>query len=123
MGRRAPLVLALAATLYAGLKTTPEMRSLPGMPVAWGDWLDAHDFLKNTVGFAVLAGAAHFAFPRRVALNAGALALLVVGIELTQRLLPQRIFDLNDIVAGWLGVALATLAWRIVARGKRGENS
>jgi len=118
-----PLVLALAATLYAGLKATPEMRSFPGMPVAWGDWLDEHDFLKNTVGFAVLAGAAYFAFPRRVALNAGALALLVVGIELTQRLLPQRNFDLYDIVAGWLGVALATVAWRIVARGNRGENS
>lgn len=119
VGRCAPLVLALALALYAGLKARPEMRSIPGLRPAWGDWLDTHDFLKNVVGFAVLAGAAHLASPRTVARNAGALALLVVGIELAQLWLPQRCSDPQDVAAGWLGVALATVAWIALARWRR----
>lgn len=117
VGRCVPLTLALA--LYAGLKARPEMRGIPGLRPAWGDWLDTHDFLKNAVGFAVLTGAAHFAFPRTVARNAVALALLVVAIELAQLLLPARCSDPQDVAAGWLGVAVATGAWIALARWTR----
>lgn len=119
VGRGAPLVLVLAVTLYAGLKVRPEMRDLPGMRAEWGDWLDAHDFLKNAVGFAVLAGASHLAFPRRVVRNAVAVALLVAGLELAQRFLPERNPDPADLVAGWTGGALATAAWVAGARRRR----
>lgn len=119
VARGVPLGLALAAVLYAGLKTRPEMRVIPGLPAAWGDWLDAHDFLKNAVGFAVLTGAAHLAFPRTRARNAAAVALLVAGIELAQLFLPQRCSDVNDVVAGWLGVAVASVVGLAMSRRQR----
>jgi hypothetical protein len=123
--RCVPLGIVLAATLYAGLRTRPEMRSIPGVPASWGDWLDVHDFLKNVVGFAVLSGAAHLAFPGNVIRNAFVLAVLVVGIELVQLLLPRRVIDVKDVVAGGLGVALVSGVWLAAAamRAQRKETS
>lgn len=121
VARGVPLGLVLAAALYAGLKSTPEMRTFPAMPRAWGDWLDVHDFFKNAFGFAVLAIAAHLAFPRRVARNAFALAALVAAIEIAQLFMSGRNSDPDDIAAGWLGVACASAVWIAVARRSNRE--
>lgn len=101
------------------------MRGIPGVPASWGDWLDVHDFWKNAAGFAVLAAATHLAFPGRVRRNTVGLVLLVVGIELTQQLLPRRVSDVNDVVAGCLGVAIATGIWLVLpaVRRRREERS
>jgi hypothetical protein len=109
--RCVPLGVVLAATLYAGLRTHPEMRSIPGVPVSWGDWLDRHDFLKNVAGFAVLTAATHLAFPGNVVRSAIMLAVFVAGIELFQLSLPRRVIDVNDVVAGCLGVMVGTGVW------------
>lgn len=116
VARGLPLGLTLAATLYAGLKSTPEMRTFPALPPAWGDWLDEHDFFKNACGFAVLAVASHLAFSRRVGRNVLVLATLVVAIEIAQLFLPGRHSDANDVAAGWLGVGFASGVWIAVAR-------
>jgi len=111
-----PLVVALGYALLAGLKSTPEMRFLPGMPWSLGVWLDAHDFAKNVAGFALLTAAAHGAFPRHWGRNALAVGGLAVAIEGMQYFMPHRFADLRDVAAGLVGVALASGVWLLGRR-------
>lgn len=109
--RLLPLGAVLAYALLAGLKSTPEVRFMPGMPRALGAWLDVHDFAKNVAGFAALTLAAHVAFPERLMRNALAVGALAAAIEAVQYFMPHRFADVRDVVAGLGGAALASAAW------------
>ena len=120
--RHGPAALAVAAICYLALKPSPSIQNIPLMPRALGRWLEHEDFFCNVSGFLVLTIAIHGTFARwrresapAVAGRALMLAGLVAGLEVAQLWLPKRVFDLQDIAAGWLGVVLGSLPWLLAA--------
>ena len=118
-----PLALVVGLTVFLALRADPSLRDVSQVPRPMVRLLDSSDFLKNVLGFAVLAGTVHFAFAgttrqpwSRLARRAAGAALLVVGLEIAQLMLPQRSCDWRDIVAGWLGIGLASLPWLRLAK-------
>jgi hypothetical protein len=105
------------ALAWLALKPWPSLGRVTWFPARPARWLDGEDFLCNFGGYAGLTLVAHLTLPagRRPgvarAARVAAIALLVVGLETAQLRLPHRSFDLKDIAAGLLGVALATLPW------------
>lgn len=118
-----PLAVALGYVLLAGFKMQPEVRFLPGMPLAVGRWLDEHDFAKNFFGFGLLTLAMHLALPGKLWRNATVVAALVAAIELVQLFMPHRFADWKDILMGWSAVFCVTAAAATLRRERRRENS
>ena len=123
LGRFALLGAGVAVILYLQLKPSPSAQSIPFLPQAVAALLDADDFLNNVAGFGALAILTHFAFAgfrrelgRRVFVRAAVLAATVVVLEIAQLWLPMRHCDWHDVLAGWAGIALASVPW---LRGSR----
>lgn len=125
IARYVPAAVSLAGICYLALKPSPSIEEVPAMPSRFGRWLDHQDFLCNVAGFLVLTLVMHATFagwPWRpgarsaVWWRAALLTGLVVGLECAQLLLPRRVFDPRDIVAGCVGVLAASVPW-LVARG------
>lgn len=117
-GRYAPALAATTGICYLALKPYPARAQIPAMPSRLGAFLDRHDFLCNIAGYLVLTLIMHATFTRWRSVNGLALAIrttllcaLVTLLETAQRFIPHRNFDPQDIVAGTLGVLLATLPW------------
>lgn len=122
-GRLAPLVLAVGLTAFLQLRPEPSLGDIGFVPRSWVWIFDSHDFLKNMAGFGGLAAALHLAVGdwrtetwRAAARRAAWLGLLVVSLELAQLGLPERSCDWRDVVAGWIGIALASALWFACAR-------
>ena len=103
---------------WLALKPWPSLGRVSWFPRRLAAGLDGEDFLCNLGGYAVLTLVTHLCLPARgagakaaLAWRAGVLATVVIGLETAQRWLPHRSFDVKDIAAGLLGVALATLPW------------
>jgi hypothetical protein len=121
IGRRvrfASFAVALGLILYFELKPQPAVADTPFMPRAMGRFFDAHDFLNNVLGFAVLTAATHFAFAggpqdnvRRISCRAALVAFGILALECLQLVIPNRNSDWHDVAAGWLGVAGASAYW------------
>lgn len=118
LGRFALLGIGAGVILYLELKPSPSAQSIPYLPRSWAALLDASDFLNNVVGFGGLAILTHFAFAgfrrefgRRVLIRAAILAGAVVILEMVQLMLPMRYCDWHDVLAGWIGIAVASVPW------------
>ena len=112
----------MATICYLALKPSPSLQDIPLMPRPFGRWLEQYDFLCNVSGFWLLTLVVHATWARwreeeatAVAWRALPLIGLVAGLETMQWWLPKRVFDLHDIAAGWLGVALGSLPWLLAA--------
>lgn len=85
------------------------------------NFLGNEDFLCNASAFFLLTLIAQPVFPRAGRAGrlrcAGWLAGLVVLLECGQLFLPHRFFDVQDILAGWVGVAAGSLPWLLAFRG------
>lgn len=119
-GLAAVVVLAL---MTLTLMPVPPLQDAnePGRP-GWlrdlGHAMGRHDFAFNFTGMLAVtlllnfAAYTHHRAPARFRwLLATTLLLLAVLLECAQLLLPHRNFDPQDIIAGALGVLLATLPW------------
>jgi hypothetical protein len=118
-------VILLVAVFYFAWKPSPAIMQVPWMPAWLGNWFDQHDFAKNVIGFGILALAGFTAWDRgpvktgtrlwswrglrtsRDGKLLAAFCVLVVVLELGQLALPKRVCDWADVLAGWLGIALA----------------
>ena len=139
LASRAGFAILLLAVVYLSWKPSPSFAQLPALPTGLGRWLDQHDFIKNLVGYGLLAWTGFLGWARtkpqyrsipHVALRdsrrdftlLAAFYLLVVVMELGQLVLPKRTCDWADVLAGWLGVTLAWaifLPFRFALRGSR----
>lgn len=118
------LVLVLYASLLAGIVV---MANLGGTNEVFGllTGLPFGDKLGHLVLIGGLAGLADVAARRRDWGRVPA-APLVVGVialleELTQIWLPTRSFDLGDLAADLVGIALFTLLSRAIARPRHSD--
>lgn len=108
----------VAVVLYFELKPQPSIASAPFMPRPLGLFFDEHDFLNNILAFGALAAATHYAFcgwrrenGSRLFGRAAIVALGVVALEFAQAFVPNRSCDWHDMVAGWIGIAVASAPW------------
>jgi VanZ family protein len=93
---RIAFAVVLAVLLYAGLREQP-------VPELFHE----EDKLHHVLGFAVLAVSMRMAFPRgRLRWQLPALLALAAGIELVQKLMPERTGSVWDLLAGAFGVTL-----------------
>ncbi len=106
----------LAAVLYLALRPQAPTHTASLLPAWLADWFDAHDNIKNLVGFCVLSWVTLRAFrPHRTwlpegwtdRLLLGGLLVLIAGLEVAQIRLPGRIPDPADVVMGLLGLVAA----------------
>lgn len=121
--RYAPAAVATAVICYLALKPSPEKSTIPLVPRWLGTFLDHHDFLCNVAGYLVLTAVVHATFASWRHVNLAALArrtallcVLVTALECAQQFIPRRCFDPQDIVAGTIGVILASLPWLRIGR-------
>ena len=110
------LLLALA---YLSFKPNPEIQGTIAMPASLGAWFDLHDDWKNLVGFGTMGFAGFMAWPNGLALGLElrlwqrrvllglAMCLVILFMELVQIPIPRRWFDVKDLIAGSLGIALS----------------
>lgn len=112
------VLICLGAAAAVALKPTPQIWILPFMPRKIGLYLDAHDALRNLIGFAMLAGTVHFSlsgFRRAGWRQIGQRVIVLIGfialLEFVQLFLPARKADFGDVVMGALGVMAASLPW------------
>jgi len=119
-GRVLAVVAALAGLaliLFLALRASPSVAKMNVLPKAWGKAVDAHDFARNVAGFLglrlwleiCLRPLAAAWSDRLLARTTLAVAVLVAGLELVQLFLPKRVADVQDVIAGWLGLALAVV--------------
>jgi hypothetical protein len=116
---RVVFVGLLGAVVYLSWKPEPSIYQISWMPKVLGGWFDAHDFLKNTLGYGVfgLTGFVAWCQPglhmrpaRRSFLLLACFCTVAVVLELGQLALPHRVCDWSDVLAAWAGI---TLAWAI----------
>jgi glycopeptide antibiotics resistance protein len=111
---RVAVVFALVLVfLFLGWRSSPWFSELHWMPRFFARWADHHGVARNVVGFFGF-GFVVFVLIGRRWLPVVAAALFATGVEVVQIWIPHRIFDLKDIYASLLGLALA---WIIVATG------
>jgi len=91
----------------------PNLR-LPGLSL----WGEHSDFFYHTIGFMVLTAVAAVA-TERFALAVASIAMLAIGLELLQALVPGREVFLSDLVASLLGVTLSAFLMPIAMQGWR----
>jgi hypothetical protein len=118
-----PLTIGAAVILGLELKPDPSLRGFSFLRPSVGAFFDSHDFLNNVAGFGVLAALTHFAFAgwnrdtgRRVLARAAVVGAIVILLECAQLLLPRRSCDWHDMVAGGVGILIASVPW---LRGNR----
>jgi hypothetical protein len=114
----APMLAATALALFLELRAQPSLADLRWVPRAWVRFFDLHDFLKNAVAFGGWTATVHFALLgwsrdawRPLARRAVFLVAFVAVMECAQQFLPLRRCDWRDIVAGGLGIGIASLVW------------
>lgn len=81
------------------------------LPAVLRLWLNGHGEVRNIPAYFFLSVPVLIAFSRRHSFVA--LALLFAGaasIELVQILIPDRTFDVIDIILSWLGIVIAQMA-------------
>lgn len=112
-------IALVAALAYLSFKPNPEIQGTIAMPTSLGAWFDLHDDWKNLVGFGTMGFAGFMAWPtgigqgvrlrlwQRRVLLALAMCLVILVMELVQIPIPRRWFDVNDLMAGSLGIALS----------------
>ncbi len=115
-GRRTIAVAAFTvvtvAVIYLSVRSGSPTSTVPWIPKFLANWFDAHDVLKNLVGFfmlgitgmAALGGERPLIRPWRLA---AVLMLFVVCLELAQLKIPNRVADIRDVQAGWAAILLA----------------
>jgi hypothetical protein len=118
----------LGIILFFALKSDPEVPK--GMaPSDVRVFFNTFDAFRNQLAFGLFGLAALLLLMGRRILNrkqivgVGAIALLIPILELAQIWMPQRHFDVGDVLNGWLGLGLACLLymvirglWKIVTR-------
>ena len=120
--RLIPLLVIAPLIAFLALREEPSVHGVPGLPRSLVHFFDSHDFLNNVTGFAALAASMHLAFGRRreprrrMAFRAGGVAAAVVALEIAQIWLPARSCDWKDVLAGWLGITVASVLSAIVSR-------
>jgi VanZ family protein len=103
---RLAFVAALAGALALALWP---LDSPPPLHTGW-------DKTDHLLGFVVLGLLGQAAWPGRRVWVLGGLLAFGVLIELLQGLTGYRFADSKDVLADWLGVGLAALAWSIATR-------
>jgi len=102
-----PFLLLLGLILFFGLRTSANLWELDWLP----RWLvqggEDPDAWRNTGAYFLFTFSVLFAFrgPRWLILFL--CGCLVVGVETTQNMLPERWLQWTDILYGFLGVSLA----------------
>lgn len=116
------VVLGAAAVLaFLALRASPYLGDLPWLPRWLSRWADHHGVARNAAAFL---GFGLLFFPlagRRWPQIAGA-AAFSIALELAQLWIPARIFDMKDIAASLLGLALAWGLTACLARAVRGRS-
>lgn len=74
------------------------------------------DKAQHALGFAVLTGLGHLAYPSRPWRIVGGMLLAGLGIELVQTVTGWRHGDGLDLLADILGIAVATGIWMLWGR-------
>lgn len=123
-GWRAGLaVIVMSALLTLTLMPVPPLQEAnepgqPGLRRDLGHAMGQHDFAFNLTGMLAVTLLLNFAVYTRYRAPARyrwqlatTVCLLVALLECSQLLLPHRNFDSQDILAGALGVLIATLPW------------
>lgn len=116
---RAGLAAILAgAVLFLTLRASPHVSSLSFIPLKTAYYLDAHDKLRNFLGFATVAVAINGILSgfRREQMGTIALRILALGgmitlIECAQFFLPTRFPDAKDVLTGAAGAIVGSLPW------------
>jgi VanZ like family len=111
----------LGIILFFGLKSDPEVPKV----VAPNDvrvFFNTFDAFRNQLAFGLFGIAALLLLMGRRIFNGkqivavGAIAALIPILEFAQIWMPTRHVDIDDVLNGWLGLALACLLY-LVARG------
>lgn len=102
-----PLTLLLGFVLFFALRPSSNPAELGWFPT----WLtmggDTADAWRNFAAFFVLTVAALLAFRPHWRVVLAGMALLVIGLEAAQNLIPDRWLEWADVLEGLAGVALA----------------
>lgn len=124
--RFAPVSVATTLVLFLALRSEPSLSDVQEIPRSVVAVFDAQDFLNNVAGFGGLTLTVHFAFardvsdlPRRIAVLAAIVGVMIVALELAQNFIPRRTCDWRDVFAGGLGVGLASILWLWDRKGAR----
>lgn len=102
-----PFLFFLGLIVFFGLRTSANLWELPWLP----RWLvqggEEPDAMRNTGAYFILTFSVLFAFRRPRWLILSLCGCLVLGVEATQNILPERWLQWTDILYGLLGVTLA----------------
>jgi VanZ family protein len=102
-----PFLLLLGLILFFGLRTSANLWELDWLP----RWLvqggEDPDAWRNTGAYFLLTISVLLAFRRPRWLILSLCGCLVVGVEATQNMLPERWLQWTDVLYGLLGVSLA----------------
>lgn len=115
-----------AVLAFFALKARPSVRDVSWFSQDTIYFIDHQNVLCNVAAFGLAAlivevplrGSPRGA-PRHVGWRAVVIGFVVVVLECLQIFLPQRVFDIGDILAGWLGVFIVSAAFGISGRGRR----
>lgn len=109
-------LIGLACMFYLTLRASPDMETLRlpkwFLKSAVVRWLDHYGVLRNVPAFFLLAIPFRVIFRDRPEHEyvLGGLFLVAALVEVAQRWLPTRHFDLRDIVCSWIGLAAGWLS-------------
>ncbi len=128
MSRRAVLLWLLVAGCMAGIFVLSSLPRLPHVPI-----LEARDKVQHAIAFGVLAVLTVLAMRNTwpgvrlaaLALSAAAFSTAYgVTDEFHQRFVPNRTFDVYDLVADLVGAAAAVMIWLVmIQRRKRRDET
>lgn len=118
--------MAVLTVGWFTLRPTPHGNRGSELPRDWSRWLNEHDALANFLAFLAFGFFAFFFTgnrgenPFKSRLLFGLLGFIVV-IEAIQNFIPGRVFDWQDIAAGWCGIIVAASIFGLwyFARGRR----
>ena len=116
-----PLMLLLGLVGFFALRPSANPADLPWLP-GWLGWGGVEaDAWRNFGAYLLLTLAALVALPEQRLPVLAILSLLVPALELVQGFLPERWFEITDMLLGWAGVATGAILMWLVRPAERGE--
>jgi hypothetical protein len=118
--RRLAIFFCLGVVLFFALKPGPEVPDALA-PDQVRIFLNSHDALRNQLAFGLFGIAALFSLMTKSFLNRGQIlavcliALLIPALEFAQIWMPERHVDIDDVLNGWLGLAVAFGLYAVVS--------
>jgi glycosyltransferase involved in cell wall biosynthesis len=112
---RVVFVGLFGVVVYLSWKPEPSIYQVSWMPRALAGWFDAHDFLKNAIGYGVFGLIGFVAWcqpgPQMRSVRSSLILLacfcaFALILELGQLALPYRVCDWRDVLAAWVGIAV-----------------